>query len=336
MFFKTFLKSMKALHITSHPGTIKNIENVFHCLQIREKLVTEPSICRDYFIDENKANQLWDYYSDKVDNYKVILFTDTSMVARPFLQNIDKHDCILIVYVTNRFDWGMWSFYDKYFYKLYSTLSHHNRVIFCADNKYDQYYASLYNIKFLYNEPIQLTPPLCKEIPNYSNQRFFIYNRGTKIENYQSFLKERNIEYDLFGEGFSRYKDINTICEYKGFIHLPYQTNIQSLWENLGYSVLYFIPSKEFILQLIQQTTWYYWEERKRDPELLQISIELSQWYQNPEIFEYFSSWDDLKYKIENITDDYMYRKKGTIRNFMEKNNEININKWEKILNILL
>jgi hypothetical protein len=326
---------MKALHLTSHPGTIKNIENVFYCLHKREKLVTEPSICPNYYIDETKANQIWNTYSDKLNDYRVILFTDTSMVARPFLQNIDKHNCILIIYITNRFDWGMWSVNDPDFYNLYQKLSNHNRVIFCSDNKYDQYYATIYNIRFLYEEPINLTPTLSKEVIPYSLSKFFIYNRGTKIEDYKSFLKERNIHYDLFGEGFSRYKDIQTICEYKGFIHLPYQTNIQSLWENLGFFIIYFIPSKEFILKLITETSWYYWEERYRDSELLQKSIELSQWYQHPELFEYFSSWDHLQEKIENITDEYIYRKKGTIKDFIERNNEININKWEKILNVL-
>jgi hypothetical protein len=159
-------------------------------------------------------------------------------------------------------------------------------------------------------------------------------NRGTKIENYKNFLLERHIEFDIFGEGYDRFNDHEQICEYKGYIHLPYQTNIQSLWENLGYYIIYFIPSKKFITELIMNTQWYYWEEKYRHYDLLMKSIELSEWYSNDneELFEFFDSWDHLKYNINNITDEYLINKKNKIQNFIKKNNETNLNKWVKML----
>lgn len=330
---------MSALHLTSHVGTIKNIENVFKFLNIENKLITQKCINNSFYYNEKTANEIWDYYSDKLDGISVLIFTDTSMIARPFLQNIEKHNCLIIVYITNRFDWGIWGFRDDLYYNLYTEMSNHNRVVFCADNNYDQYYALTHNIKFLYEDSIKLTPLITENMIVYNKNKFFIYNRGTQINNYENYLKTRNIEYDLYGEGFDRFKNNESICEYKGFIHLPYQTNIQSLWENLGYFIIYFIPSKTFITELItQDNSWYYWEERNRPYELLMKSITLSEWYNedNQELFEYFESWDDLKYKIENITHEYIINKKQKIKNFIENNNNSNIQKWKNILKNLL
>ena len=152
-------------------------------------------------------------------------------------------------------------------------------------------------------------------------------------------MKTLNIDYDIYGEGYDRFENTESICQYNGFIHLPYQTNIQSLWENLGYFIIYYIPSKNFITELItQDNSWYYWEEKNRPYELLIQSITLSEWYneENQEVFEYFDSWDDLKYKIENTNDEYIIDKKNKIKAFIENSNKSNIEKWKNILNNLL
>lgn len=330
---------MRALHLTSHVGTMKNIENVFKCLTIEHKLSTQRCIHTGLYYNEKTANDIWEYYSDKLEGISVLLFTDTSMIARPFLQNIEKHNCLVVVYITNRFDWGIWGFRDDAYYNLYADSSTHNRVIFCADNNYDQHYAMTRDIKFVYEDSIKLTPKISNNMILPNTTKFFIYNRGTKFNNYEHCLKTRNIAYDVYGEGFDRFKNNESICEYKGFIHLPYQTNIQSLWENWGHFIMYFIPSKSFITELItQDNSWYYWEEKHRNYELLMKSIGLSEWYNEDhrELFEYFESWDDLKYKVETMTDEYIRNKKRNIKSFIETSNVANVNKWKTILKMLV
>jgi hypothetical protein len=167
----------------------------------------------------------------------------------------------------------------------------------------------------------------------------FIYNRGTKIDKYEVLLEQYSISYDVFGPSPDKsYKDETHICEYIGFLHLPYQANIQSLWENLGAYIIYFIPSKTFIKELLK-TDWYYWEEKNGKPyyhaELIEKSIDLSEWYceENACLFEYFDSWNHLKlllvekYKgIDNIVN--IRNKKQIIRDYMIKSNKDNIRKW--------
>jgi hypothetical protein len=330
---------MKTIHLTSHSGTRRNIENLYDCLNMRNQLVTENNVYNGFYISKQKANEIWNYYenNNKLEHYKCLFFTDTTMVARPFLQNIEKHQFFIIIYITNRFDWGFFGNKDEEYLELYSEMSTHDRVIFCADNNYDQYYAKIHGIQFLYDKCINLTPYLCDKIHLPNNNKFFIYNRGTKINNYEDILKKCNIDYDIFGENYDRYRDSEHICEYKGFIHLPYQVNIQSLWENLGYYIIYFVPSKKFIKDLILNESWYYWEEKERI-NLLEESIELAEWYidENKDLFEYFDSWDDLEFKTKNITQDYLFEKKQKIQTFMMKNNEKNLIKWKHIFSKII
>lgn len=339
----------KILHITNHPGTKRNIENVCKYLNIYEQLETQGYI-HPMFLDVNDANTLWETmdYKNKLKEYETLIFTDTSMVARPFLQHMEEHDCRIIIYVTNRVDWGMRHFLNTSyevlyndFMNLYRRMSHKykDRIYFCADNRYDLYYTEKFGIYFKFEEYTPLTPYLyiedctrCVSSPNIEN-KFFIYNRGSDIENYIHFLNEQQIEYDIFDKQMGKpYQDERQIAKYKGYIHLPYQTNIQSLWENLGYNILYFIPSKRFFLSLLNEK-WYYWEEKKMSMQDLYKSIELSEWYnpKNIDLFEMFDSWEDLGEKNKKPAE-YWITKKLKIRQIMLEKNKMSISMWREML----
>ena len=94
--------------------------------------------------------------------------------------------------------------YTNYFFNIKNG---NGRVIFCSDNKFDQYYASLYGIRFYYPDIIRLTPYIHNEILLPTNEKLFVYNRGTKINYYYSFLIQEDIDFEVFGEGIKRYKD---------------------------------------------------------------------------------------------------------------------------------
>jgi hypothetical protein len=199
----------------------------------------------------------------------------------------------------------------------------------------------IHNIKFLYDAPISLTPKLSDLINQYtpdtsnnleSCNKYFITNRGTNVEKYKEILENLTIEYDIFSYGYKRYRDSLHLCEYKGIIHFPYQVNVQSLWENLGYYIIYFIPSKRFIKELIYSEPWYYWEEKDR-PDHLEKSIEVAEWYkeEHEPLFEYFDNWSELEYKTKNLTHEDLLKKKEIIKSFMEESNKNNLLKWQNI-----
>jgi hypothetical protein len=163
--------------------------------------------------------------------------------------------------------------------------------------------------------------------------KLFIYDRGTDINIYIKNI--RDIPYDIYGgKKYSRYENEKIISEYMGFLHLPYQTNVQSLWENLGYNVIYFIPSKKCIEKWILEEDWYYWEEKNKPTDMVILSIEYAEWYQ-PELeklFFYFDSWDDLYQKCKNITLDDIIKKKMIIHSFVSQSNQKHLLLWNQLL----
>jgi hypothetical protein len=331
---------MNAIHITNHIGTTRNVENVFQFLQIPEQITTEK--CNlPLYIHLTQADDIFLQYTSREDfqKYNTLIFTDICMYARPFLQNIDNHTLNIIVYVTNRFDWGAWYNGDANYNALYSLVSRHHRVRFIADNRYDQYYAgTLHDIQFSTNDLVRLTPKIADFIPGkmyLHNCKLFIYNRGTFIKHYGHYL--HGVEYDVYGyDGYQRYKDEAHIAEYMGFLHLPYQTNIQSLWENLGHQIVYFIPSRCFLFTILFES-WYYWEEKFLKPvDLILKSVQLSEWYQEEhfELFVYFDSWEDLAVKYEYYLEnnDALIEKKKKIRDYMMVSNNVHLEKWRNVL----
>jgi alpha-L-fucosidase len=134
----------------------------------------------------------------------------------------------------------------------------------------------------------------------------------------------------VFGGGHPRFRDMAHVSEYRCIFHLPYQTNVQALWENLGYCNIYLIPSKRFITELINTESWYYGEEKTKGGELLQKSIELAEWYQPElaEFFVYFDSWEDIHAKFYET--DFM-EKKRDLYEYMQKNNRTHIGRWSHL-----
>ena len=331
---------MNAVHITNHIGTTRNIENVFTFLNIQDKITTEK--CNlPLYIHLTQADDIFIEYitRESFQVYNTVIFTDICMYARPFLQNIDKHTLNIIVYVTNRFDWGAWYNGDANYNALYAAVSKHPRVRFISDNRYDQYYAGdLHGIEFAQPDIVRLTPTITDFIPgkmHLHNCKLFVYNRGTFIRYYSLFLED--IEYDVYGyDGYTRYRDEAHIAEYMGFLHLPYQTNIQSLWENLGHQIVYFIPSKTFIHTILFEN-WYYWEEKFMKPvDLILKSVELSEWYQeeHADLFVYFDSWNDLTVKYEYYLEnnEALLAKKRKIWEYLVESNRIHLQKWREVL----
>lgn len=367
---------LKILHITNHSGTILNAnqvasyinqyqyqyQNKQNCeaqntdLPLEIEITTHPWT-HSYYINKSQANDIFKSFRDKLANYDMLLFTDTPMYARPFLQHLEEHQCGIIMYITNRFDWGITGFDDPEYYSLYHNASLESRVWFIADNRYDLYYAQYRaGIKFTVLDCVRLTPFCIEDInlnsietssvssnessnANQNAMKFFIQNRGTHISSYNHILDRSGIRYDVF-DANNRYRDKAHIAEYLGVFHLPYQVNIQSLMENLGYGIIHYIPSKAFFCKLIRLTGWYYWEERIRSDELLEKSIELAEWY-SPDLahcFIYFDSWDDLVILYNQAIDkenvkyqmELLEKRKSilaTVRNYNSKN----IEHWQNI-----
>jgi hypothetical protein len=136
---------MRCLHTTNHQGTEKNIQHV--CKLLEGPTLDTRRYTHGLYLSRDEANDVYAQNAGIIANYDVLIFTDTTMVARPYLQNMHKHQCFIVVYMTNRFDWGLFDprpqpQYDEYVELLRHTSNFPKRVVFCADNDYDRFYAS--------------------------------------------------------------------------------------------------------------------------------------------------------------------------------------------------
>jgi hypothetical protein len=106
----------------------------------------------------------------------------------------------------------------------------------------------------------------------------------------------------------------------------------------LGHGILYFIPSKTFLLELVKEP-WYYWEEKCKSPELCAASIDLAEWYQpeNAVLFVYFDSWLDLKEQRDIFLENNaaIYYKKKHISLQLVESNQISLAKWNDVFSSL-
>jgi len=314
----------RCLHITNHQGTAKNIRHV--CEQLKCTVDTR-QYTHGLYLSNHQADDVYRQTAEVISAYDILIFTDTTMVARPYLQNMDKHQCFIVVYMTNRFDWGLFAprpqpQYDEYVALLRHSSRHPSRVVFCADNEYDRFYANhVRNIQVIASI-IPPTPLLSHMTPPIGTQ-WCVYDRGSRVSDYLNSVPRQVAVYGPH----QPYESTEWLAaNHAACLHLPYQTNIMSVWEQLGCGLPYIVPTKRLLTELIATTSWYYWEEK----ELCVESIERSAWFapENAPLFVFFDQWTDLA----AITDTHLIAKRLQILRHMETHNAQHLATWRQIL----
>ena len=113
----------------------------------------------------------------------------------------------------------------------------------------------------------------------------------------------------------------------KGVICIPYAYLTWALFESFAHGVIYFVPSFEFLLEISK--TPNFWFQPPFSPETLRMS----EWYNDDhkDLFVYYNSWEDLKYKTENL--DYTKQKKK-INDFYKIHEENTLRQWKEVLTL--
>jgi hypothetical protein len=291
------------LHITYHEGTKKSINTVCSILGYNVDTIEPP---HGLYINEEEANTVWNTNYKFLNKYDIIITSDTCMVSRPFLQNMNNHNMIIIVYITNRIDWGLFGFKDSNYLSLFGKSMHNypNRVKIISDNEYDMMDS---NLKCNMNNNLVINPVF--EINNSFTieilYKWFILNRGTNLNIYTPMIKNEFVVYD----NKNKYKDFKELQKYIGCLHIPYQVNIQTIHEAWVNGIIFVIPSMDFFI-----VNNFYWEESHNKL----LSLNKSVWYSNTysDMFEYFNSWDECNAifnKLSNIA--YSKQKREFILN---------------------
>jgi len=315
---------MSILHISDHIGTIKSINQMCNELNITVETIKP---LNDLYCSKNEANDIFDKYN--IVDKPIIIISDTCMVSRPFLQNMDKHTSRIIIYLTNRIDWGLFGVDDDEYIKLFkiTKLNYLTRLSIFADNDYDAMYANIKCNLSITRIASPVFPCSIKEQIdiNTITKRWFIINRGTNPMIYIKYLSQYPIIYDTT----NKYSNMEELANLLACIHIPYQVNIQTIHEAWMNGIIFCIPTQQF-----HRMNNFYWEETKQ--HLVDDSFLKSVWYNdnNNHMFEFFNSWDECNLLFDKLANnqDYYIEKRRIIQQeaFNRYNHSIKI--WKEII----
>lgn len=309
-------ESPKILHISFHRGCIREIEAVaknlnwnLTSLYVQEHLPKEKfdGVTKNngiYNITAQRAKNIWRRHQTYFNQFDIIITSDTAPLSRIFLQN--NYQGQLIIWVCNRFDYydkssGERGFPDQAYYDLLSRATRNPKVKFIAYNEFETFYALNKNVD-IGNDCIKPCGFSWGSLNQYHKivpTDFFIppYINNQKLD-----LIKICKQYQIPTVSF-HYDGPECLKNAKGIINIPGAWSNFALFENLANGVPYFVPSKKFMLHLLEHGAWMPNSNFAKD------SLHLSEWYcsEMQDVLIYFDSWDDLKHKID--TSDFSFLK---------------------------
>ncbi len=321
---------MKILHITYHNGCELNIN--FVAKQLGYDLTTQRADW-NYNIGHARALEIWNKHKDFYNQFDAIITSDTAPLSRIFLQN--NYSGKLIIWVCNRFDYcdvssNDCNFPDLEYYQLFRSIPQRKNVKIFSYTKFEHEYAKKY--KNVIWSPITIKPSSFVEIkevksefPSHiqKDQIFFIppYHNDTIFMN----LKNKCDELGILSYN-GRYNGPSDLLGIKGIIHIPYAWSNLALFENWALGNVYFIPSKEFLINLANQGDFFW------SPPFPHSFIESSEWYlpEHKDLFMYFDSWSHLR-EIVNYPN-LIQEKRNKILQFSKMHTDKTIQQWKKAI----
>jgi hypothetical protein len=267
-----------------------------------------------------------------LESFDIVITSDTAPISRVFLQNDFKGK--LIIWINNRFDYADratndCNFPDEDYYNLIRKAVNNENVKILGYTEFENYYCK--NIKNIDigNDVIKPIGHISNVYSNANlmkienkNETFFVgpYHNDNIMINLMEKLKELNIP--VYNGRFNGPCDL---VEFRAVVHIPYAWSNYSLFEGIQLGIVYFIPSKDFLLRLKRDKNFFW------SPPYSDDNLELSEWYndENKECFVYFRNWSDLKIKL--YTTNYE-KKREYLKEFGDKHKNKMLELWEKYI----
>lgn len=286
----------------------------------------------------NLNSELIKKFTERYDS--VLKTFDGFIVCHPvsFVLLFEKYDKPIYIINSCRYDmpfsWNGNHGMIKELHMCLSRLQDKKLLTFISNNKADNFYFNMGASH--YNLPIETTivPSLCLYTQMQWNQekhnnRFLLYTGN--IPNISGNIVHRH--------QIGRYT-WNSLMQFNGIIHLPYEASTMSIFEHISSNIPLFFPSKTFLIQLWSNTTtgkqMNYWSHHGTPmPEYLQSTKFDKFWVENADYYDiegyyYFDSFDHLNKMLSNFKDVlYDVRKEFTDKRKSEvliahKNNLLN------------
>ncbi|MDN3504422.1 MAG: hypothetical protein P0S95_02465 [Rhabdochlamydiaceae bacterium] len=289
-----------------------------------------------YNITHARAEKAWLTYQDYFNSFDGVIVSDTSALARIFLQNDWQKP--LIVWVTNRFDYAdrgnqgtRFKFPDSEFYDLIRSISNRPNVAIAYSTIFEKTYAREIRGVDVEGPIIKATGwgrsgPLSNIIiPSLKHQQMVFfppYQNEFAFTSLPSALKRKSIPFyhkkGHWGGPFA-------IKEFKAIVHLPYAPTTIALFENIRVGLVHVIPSFRLMKSLLKSKKYFF-----QATHTLEM-VRNSEWYL-PENKAFFDSFRDLRRKLTSI--DFEKKKKQVYQlSVQHKDNQLAL--WKKLLNPL-
>ena len=215
----------------------------------------------DFAVTEAASKEWYPLHEDHCNSsiYDLIIVGDVVTYSRPYLQSLCKTNIIL--YITNRFDFGIWG--DPEWAPVVESASRWPNVRVIVNN-YDEYrYSLLYrNIDihiYAYAPSTGLISDTAERLLATSqvdwsrvdeNELLILDRAGQR--RLLDLLREKNIPVPFLISNYGGPLDLVG----RIMLHIPYQVNTMALFENLNAGVLYVLPSKRLYLRWLKEGTF--------------------------------------------------------------------------------
>lgn len=335
-------KHVKVLHMTFHKGCEADFEEVARELGLdltswwvhedNNRFEGRPFAGGDvYNINPRRAARVWEKNKEYFEKFDVVVTSDTTPLARIFLQNGWKKP--LIIWVCNRFDYAAGSgkelpFPDKEYYDLIRQSTQQKNVRLIAYTPFEHEYMrrngiemGTWTIKPL-GAKEEVFPDFKSAVPAEINaqESLFIFPRLDEGQLNRVKRASASVGIPTWSGVYNGPEDLK---QFKGVIFFPYAFSNLALFENLQRGIVHFVPTQRFLSQL----------GFIRDG--MRGNLQWMEWYlpENKDCLVYFDSWAELKQKMQAI--DYVVMKQK-IKSFGQQHRNAMIEKWKEVFKELL
>ena len=303
---------MKVLHISHHIGCFRDQQYILNKLDIHvDNYKFSDNVFR---ITKEIADDFWSKNEDLFNSYDYILISDTAPLSRPFLQNIHKLKPKLIIWICNRFDYGMSG--DSEYYNLFRESVNNPQVKIAASTFFEKLWCMQYGINIMFNPVIN---PLGKHDSDFNIPRANVFNEmygGEKeLPDADAFVPFYHNDNRFFQ--MADYLRSNNLSVYNGTFYSPHQLSKYSAFvtlpdtfckwfsfESIHNNIPVLLPSVELLMKLSKQGNYLFNITGYGGAEILTEDLAiLSEWY-NPQLEKcrcYFDSIEEIPNIIQTL-----------------------------------
>jgi hypothetical protein len=265
-------------------------------------------------LNREMCNQFHEKYGDFLNQFDGFIVTSFSSFALIY----EKLNKPIIIINSARYEIpftdkkDQWALLDHY---LIDGVNR-NKIFFIANNRADLNYLKQHT-----GIESELIPSLCLYThAKYTGKhsRFVVHNpRNNPL------LKKLETASRLIQPCPQNYDSFQTLYDYKGIIHLPYQISLMSLFEQYSANIPLFFPSKDFLYFLrkknpsaILNEVSFFWMFKAQmpptdlgnlnnmnDPNVLKFWVDSADFYdvENMPYIQYFQSFTHLKKLLRSV-----------------------------------